>query len=615
MDNLYNNRYKNVLGIISVIKLGILLFISIIVINKIHIIKSSADNSLYNNATNLIISVIITFLIIIYLFWSYAYLNEWDFKKFKIIQIVENATYTIILAILIFASNTYQSEYNFLFSFGIISTTIVLGKKYGMILAVLSSGLLLSFDLILPVHSLINTYFENDLVLSLGFIVIAWILGEYVTLENDRIRGLETELTAQIRQYDYIAKMLLKNESCYDLLIKHSHDAIFIHNNNEIFYLNEKALNIAGITLADEIIHNSIHAFRNIDNLINLSGMDIENIKDGKREICFEKKMVAANGTMLNIENTSTYFYYEKKPAILTILRDITPEKQVQVLKKDVQRNIELLNESKEYNKFITDFFINISHELKTPLNVIFSSLQLLTLYNENYDADIIKKKKSYLVVMKQNCYRLLKLINNLLELARLDAGFVSIRLKNVNIVDFIENITLSVVPYAESRNVDIIFDTDVEEKIIACDTEKIERVILNLLSNALKFTDAGGQIFVNIVDNENVVKISVKDTGIGMPEDKLNIIFQRFMQIDKTLHRNNEGSGIGLSLVKSFVELHGGKIKVISKVNEGSEFTVFLPVKQVEDDITYQSEISSNISEQVNMELSDIYSDSLKNI
>jgi PAS domain S-box-containing protein len=615
MNNLNNNRYKNVLGIISVTKLGILLFISIIVINKMEIIKLSANNSLYNNSTNLIISIIIAFLIIIYLFWSYAYLKEWDFSKFKIIQLVENVAYTIILSILIFSSNTYQGEYNFLFSFGIISTTIVLGKKYGVILAVLSSGFILSFDLILPVNSLINTYFQNDLVLSFGFIVLAWILGEYVTLENDRIQGLETELTAQIKQYDYIAKMLLRNDSCYDLLIKHSHDAIFIHNNNEIFYLNEKALNLAGITSADKIIHNSIHAFTYIDNLINLNRMDVDNIKNEKKEICFEKKVVNENGTILNMENTSTYFFYEKKPAILTILRDITPEKQVQILKKDVERNIELLNESKEYNKFITDFFINISHELKTPLNVIFSSLQLLTLYNENYDKDVIKKKKNYLVVMKQNCYRLLKLINNLLELARLDAGFVSIRLKNINIVDFIENITLSVVPYAESKGVNIIFDTDVEEKIMACDTEKIERIILNLLSNALKFTDAGGEIFVNIADNEDMIEVSVKDTGIGMPEDKLNTIFQRFMQIDKTLHRNAEGSGIGLSLVKSFVELHGGEIKVKSKINEGSEFTLFLPVKQVEEDITYQSEINSNISEKVNMELSDIYSDTLKSL
>jgi signal transduction histidine kinase len=143
----------------------------------------------------------------------------------------------------------------------------------------------------------------------------------------------------------------------------------------------------------------------------------------------------------------------------------------------------------------------------------------------------------------------------------------------------------------------------------MAFDGDKIERVVLNLLSNALKFTNNGGQIFVNITDNQDTVEISVRDTGIGIPEDKKELIFGRFMQVDKTFRRNREGSGIGLSLVKSFVEIHGGNIKLKSEINQGSEFTVILPVIKVKE-TNKAEELKGDMIDRVNMELSDIYSD-----
>ena len=202
---------------------------------------------------------------------------------------------------------------------------------------------------------------------------------------------------------------------------------------------------------------------------------------------------------------------------------------------------------------------------------------------------------------MKQNCYRLLRLINNLIDISKIDSGFLNPNLKNYNIVSVVEDITLSVAEYIQDKGVEVIFDTNVEEKIIACDPDNIERIILNLLSNAVKFTNAGDQITVEVMDNEDYIEISVKDTGIGIPEDKLKVIFERFRQVDNSLSRSHEGSGIGLSLVKALVDMHDGSINVNSNLGEGTEFIIKLPARKtdesndVEKNMIYQDNIRKN--------------------
>ena len=146
-----------------------------------------------------------------------------------------------------------------------------------------------------------------------------------------------------------------------------------------------------------------------------------------------------------------------------------------------------------------------------------------------------------------------------------------------MDIVKVVEDITLSVADYIENKGIILIFDTEIEEKVIACDPDVVERVMLNLLSNAVKFTEEGGNIFVNIYESEGQVYLSVKDTGVGMSEKAKEQIFSRFVQVDKSARRCREGSGIGLSLVKSLLEVHGGSISVESRLGEGSESTVVL--------------------------------------
>lgn len=240
--------------------------------------------------------------------------------------------------------------------------------------------------------------------------------------------------------------------------------------------------------------------------------------------------------------------------------------------------------------------------------------MQLLNLYLKDETVNIEPTKK-YLNVMKQNCFRLLRLINNLLDITKIDSGFYHLNLCNYNIIAVVENITLSVADYLKNKKINIIFDTDIEEKIIACDEEKIERIILNLLSNSIKFTDANGTINVNIYNGKDYIKICIIDDGIGIPKEKLNTIFHRFIQIDKSLTRNSKGTGIGLALVKSLVELHNGKIEVESEYRKGCKFTILLPVKIIanEDQSNLYGtfiDTSSNDTkiEKMNIEFSDIY-------
>ena len=304
---------------------------------------------------------------------------------------------------------------------------------------------------------------------------------------------------------------------------------------------------------------------------------------------------------------------YGQLEGFLFSSRDISDRKKAAELQKDMNEKSRLLSEATEYERLRTEFFANISHELRTPINVILSSLQLLNLKasNKNEINWCQEEYKKYPAIMKQNCYRLIRLINNLIDVTRIDSGYFDLNLINANIVNVVEDITLSVSDYTGNKGISLIFDTDVEEKILACDPDKIERIILNLISNAVKFTEPGGNILVNIVDKGQDLIISVKDTGIGISNDQQKMIFDRFVQVDKSLTRNREGSGIGLSLVKSLIEMHKGTISVKSNLNEGSEFIIKLPSYLIDEkddtSLTNNHYIKEDL-EKINIEFSDIY-------
>ncbi|MBX4258232.1 hypothetical protein KTC96_17965 [Clostridium estertheticum] len=315
----------------------------------------------------------------------------------------------------------------------------------------------------------------------------------------------------------------------------------------------------------------------------------------------YEKEIESKNGSWYLLKCAPYCTFDNLIKGVVLSLVDITNKK--------------LLDETILSETLKTEFFSNLSHELRTPLNIILCTLQLLDTYTTGSEVNEKERKfKQYIGIMKQNCYRQLRLVNNMIDITKLDAGFFNLNLQNCNIVNVVESVTMSVAEYIKTKSIKLIFDTDIEECIMSCDPEKIERVILNLLSNSIKFTRSGGSMKVNMYDKGEHIIISIKDTGIGIPPDKLNIIFDRFRQVDRSLTRKQEGSGIGLSIVKSLVELHGGTISVRSEYGKGTEFIIVLPIIVIpkENDILevfeFESESQERI-ERIDIEFSDIYS------
>ena len=266
------------------------------------------------------------------------------------------------------------------------------------------------------------------------------------------------------------------------------------------------------------------------------------------------------------------------------------------------------------YDTIKTQHFTNLSHELKTPLNIIYSSVQLMETFRNTTDTGILHSKMiQQTKIIKQNCYRLMRLIGNLIDVSKHDSGFLKPHLCNFDIVKLVGDISFSVVKYAEEREILLDFSSSVTEKVIACDPDMIERVLLNLISNAIKFTDKKGQIHILVDESEGKIHISVEDTGVGIPEDKIPCIFERFKQVDLTLCRNHEGSGLGLYLVKALVEGHGGSLSVKSTLGEGTRFTVELPTSCLPDNSQaaqfQQRSSEKNGMNRVYVEFSDIYS------
>ena len=275
------------------------------------------------------------------------------------------------------------------------------------------------------------------------------------------------------------------------------------------------------------------------------------------------------------------------------------------VYKKRYEKAIlNAMHNAEEASNIKTHFISNISHELKTPINVIMSAIQLIN-YNTK-ESPSYSKNKNTLAIIDDNCKRLLRLINNLIDVQKHELDDTKLNLSAVNVVNLIEMLVASVVPYAESKNLNLIFDTNKEDVILKVDSDKLERIILNLLSNAIKFSKPNGEIKVTL-SFEDCLYISVTDNGIGIAQENLNKIFDKFTQLDTSFSRKNEGSGIGLSIVKSFVLLHNGKISVKSELNKGTSFLIELPLTETSN-IETEDASYDNLSENVKIELSDIY-------
>ena len=218
-------------------------------------------------------------------------------------------------------------------------------------------------------------------------------------------------------------------------------------------------------------------------------------------------------------------------------------------------------------------FFANISHEFRTPLTLILGPVKRMR------DASQDQQTRDDLGVVHRNAVRLLELVNQLLDLSRLESGAMKLQAAPENIVPLIKGLLQSFCSYAERKRISMAFASSSEHIIVYIDREKLEKIVTNLLSNAFKFTPEGGRIELSLGQDSESVSVRVSDTGIGIPAAHIPRIFDRFYQVDGSHTREQEGTGIGLSLTRELVELHKGTIAVESEEGRGSSFTVRLPL------------------------------------
>ncbi len=223
-------------------------------------------------------------------------------------------------------------------------------------------------------------------------------------------------------------------------------------------------------------------------------------------------------------------------------------------------------------------FLANMSHELRTPLNAIngFSEILSSELYGPLGDARYKEYASDILISGKH----LLDMINDILDMAKIEAGKMSVELQTIDPIDPVDAAVRMMRRHAEDSGVKLILDTEENLPNIDGDHRAIRQMMLNLISNAIKFTDEGGRIAVTIRKRENMLRFAVTDTGIGIPEADLTRLGKPFEQVSDTSNRNYEGTGLGLALTKSFAEMHGGKMSIASKLGRGTMVAIYLPIK-----------------------------------
>lgn len=289
-------------------------------------------------------------------------------------------------------------------------------------------------------------------------------------------------------------------------------------------------------------------------------------------------------------------------PVLEDITEDMLKRKHIEEKCAELTKALEMKDE----------MLMLISHELKTPLSIITSSIQTVELVCNDELSDKLRK---YLNKIRQNTYRQLKLVNNILDNTRVNAGLFRMNRTSVDIVLLTQVIIESINVFAERKGINITFRSMMDRSVVNTDVNIYERILLNLLSNAVKFTPEGKSVEVIISQVSNKKKqqvcIQVKDNGIGIPNDQKELIFERFRRVERIVARQSEGTGIGLYLVKMLVSLLDGEISVESKEGVGSTFSLVFPLEKTRKDYADPSLIekcSEHLMAASAIEFSDIY-------
>lgn len=374
--------------------------------------------------------------------------------------------------------------------------------------------------------------------------------------ENNKLEIINNRIKVRNIEMERSQEFMMEREGMYRNFLGVIPKPIVKINtlNNRIFYCNKSFLSLIG----EKNIRNVIN--KKLDSIIdhNIYFNDFLNLDKNKGYMALLKGKEPRN---LEIRLLKIYEYNNK---IMFSLEDITEKVEMEKMKKEMEEN-----KLKDILK--KNFLSNISHDLKTPINVIYSAVQIDEILISNNDINSLRK---YNDISQKNCLTLIQLTNNLIDISKINIAYLHPKLEVRNIVSDIEEKVISLAEYVKNKNINMIFDTSEEEIYVNIDKEFIERIILNLISNSVKFTKSGGYIYITITADYEKVYIEIKDTGKGMSKDFTRQAFKKY-SMENIDNRIEDGSGVGLFVVYNLIKKQNGNIKLESEIGKGSTFTI----------------------------------------
>lgn len=401
-----------------------------------------------------------------------------------------------------------------------------------------------------------------------------------------------------LTEYRRLENALRESEEKYRQLTEEVPDWIWeMDTEGHVTYSNPAILDITGYTV-EEISGVTAYNFIHPDEIEPISKLleDCINRKKGWKN--FEKRWIHKDGSIRTFEAAGAPVFDANGRVVgfRGVDRDITEKKRVT---DELQRALALAQqlrvEAEVASRTKSKFLANMSHELRTPLNAIIGFSDLL---KGGYYGDINEKQLSYLQAIHDSSSHLLQLINDILDLAKVEAGKIKIDPSSFSLNLLLQNALAMFRGTALKRglNLELKIANEFKEGDIWADHVRLKQVVINLLSNAVEFTPSGGRIRLEAETVEQEIRISVSDTGIGIKPEDQEKIFEEFGQADNSFLRSNQGTGLGLSLTRKLVELHGGRIWVESEgENKGSIFTFEIPYVKGRAQHTHESPVEEN--------------------
>jgi len=367
-------------------------------------------------------------------------------------------------------------------------------------------------------------------------------------------------------------------EQLYRTLATSSPVGVYIAQEGKFVFINPQFQKYTGFTEDELLGRDSLSLVHPEDREV-VRENAIEMLK-GKRSSPYEFRVIDKGGETIWAIETVTSIHYKGERAALGNFMDVTERKRMEA--KLEQKTIELEQVNirlQEMDRLKSIFLASMSHELRTPLNSIIGFTSLIL---EGMVGEINEEQRIQLTLVKCSADHLLSLINDVFDISKIEAGKVEFSLEEFRLNDVIEEVVESFSPIANLKSTEI-FEEMPKGITLFSDRRRVKQVLMNLISNAVKFTEQGSVKIVGRVLRDDILEISVIDTGIGIRKEDMNRLFMPFQQVDTSLTKKHEGTGLGLHLTKKIVTLLGGNISAKSEYGKGSEFTFTIPLQYVE--------------------------------